>query len=119
PCRPRPGAGGQYAYLGAAWHPLVGFLYGWALLLLIETGAIAAVAITFAEYTLRLVDAPGVSPQPLAVAPIVVLALKVAPPGILILFAWFQAGAPEWLSASRVDETPTTALTFGAALIPI
>jgi APA family basic amino acid/polyamine antiporter len=133
-----PRAGGQYVYLREAWHPLAGFLYGWALLLLIETGAIAAVAITFAEYTLRLVDAPGVSPQPLAVAAIVVLSainyfgvkpgsrvlnvlvvLKVAALGILILFAWFQAGAPEWLSASRVDETPTTALTFGAALIPI
>ena len=49
-----PKAGGQYVYLRDGWHPLVGFLYGWALLLLIESGAIAAVAITFATYALRL-----------------------------------------------------------------
>ena len=48
-----PRAGGQYVYLREAWHPVVGFLYGWALLLMIETGAIAAVAIVFAEYTLQ------------------------------------------------------------------
>src|SRR5512143_4136719 len=41
-----PRAGGQYVYLREGWHPLAGFLYGWALLLLIESGAIAAVAIT-------------------------------------------------------------------------
>ena len=41
-----PKAGGQYVYLRDGWHPLVGFMYGWALLLLIESGAIAAVAIT-------------------------------------------------------------------------
>ncbi len=47
-----PRAGGQYVYLREAWHPLVGFLYGWALLFMIETGAMAAVAITFAQYAL-------------------------------------------------------------------
>src|SRR4026209_2756339 len=50
-----PRVGGQYAYLRDAYHPLAGFLYGWALLAVIETGAIAAVAITFATYALRLV----------------------------------------------------------------
>ena len=39
-----PRAGGQYVYLRDAYHPLAGFLYGWALLALIESGAIAAVA---------------------------------------------------------------------------
>ena len=53
--RQMPRAGGQYVFLREAWHPAVGFLYGWALLLMIETGAIAAVAITFAQYALRLV----------------------------------------------------------------
>jgi APA family basic amino acid/polyamine antiporter len=48
-----PQAGGHYAYLRRAFHPLAGFLYGWGLLLMIEGGAIAAVGITFAEYFLR------------------------------------------------------------------
>ena len=66
-----PKAGGQYVYLREAYHPLVGFLYGWALLLLIECGAIAAVAITFAEYALRLVGRDDASALPLAIAAIV------------------------------------------------
>ena len=50
----RPEVGGQYAYLREASHPLVAFLYGWALLLVIQTGGMAAVAITFARYFLEL-----------------------------------------------------------------
>src|SRR5512144_352486 len=46
----RPEAGGQYAYLRDAYHPAVAFLYGWALLLVIQTGGMAAVAVTFAKY---------------------------------------------------------------------
>jgi APA family basic amino acid/polyamine antiporter len=45
-----PGAGGQYFYLREAYHPAVAFLYGWVLLLVIQTGGMAAVAITFARY---------------------------------------------------------------------
>jgi len=51
----RPEVGGQYAYLREAMHPLVAFLYGWALLLVIETGGMAATAITFARYFRELV----------------------------------------------------------------
>ena len=46
----RPKAGGGYVYLRDTWGPLPAFLYGWALLLVIATGAIAAVAVTFASY---------------------------------------------------------------------
>ena len=56
-----PRAGGQYVYLRDAWHPVVGFLYGWALLFMIETGAMAAVAIAFAQYALRLAGASAAS----------------------------------------------------------
>ena len=49
-----PEVGGQYAYLRAAFHPVVGFLYGWALLLVIEAGGMAAVTVTFAKYLLEL-----------------------------------------------------------------
>jgi APA family basic amino acid/polyamine antiporter len=133
-----PKAGGQYVYLSQAWHPLVGFLYGWALLFLIEAGAMAAVSLAFAEYALRLAGTTVVSPTALAIVAIVVLSevnyvgvkagsrvlnvfvvLKVAALAVLILFAWFQAGAPEWFSRARVDDTPTGGLDFGAALIPI
>jgi len=46
----RPQVGGQYAYLRDAYHPAVAFLYAWALLLVIQTGGMAAVAVTFARY---------------------------------------------------------------------
>ncbi len=52
----RPEVGGQYAYLREASHPLVAFLYGWALLLVIQTGGMAAVAITFARYFIELTN---------------------------------------------------------------
>jgi len=51
----RPGVGGQYAYLRDAFHPLAAFLYGWVLLLVVQTGGMAATALIFARYTGRLV----------------------------------------------------------------
>lgn len=51
-----PVVGGQYAYLREALHPGVAFLYGWVLLLVIQTGGMAAVAVTFARYFLELTD---------------------------------------------------------------
>src|SRR6516164_6983227 len=53
-----PVVGGQYAYLREALHPGVAFLYGWVLLLVIQTGGMAAVAVTFARYFLELTDWP-------------------------------------------------------------
>src|SRR5437868_14934149 len=44
-------SGGQYVYLRDAFHPSIAFLYGWALLLVIQTGGMAACAITFARYS--------------------------------------------------------------------
>src|SRR3984885_3511594 len=46
-----PHAGGQYVYLREAFGPMAGFLYGWTLFLVIQTGTIAAVAVAFAKYT--------------------------------------------------------------------
>ena len=45
-----PGTGGQYLYLREAYHPSVAFIYGWGLLLVTQTGGMAAVAIIFASY---------------------------------------------------------------------
>src|SRR3954454_23540417 len=50
----RPEAGGQYAYLRDAYHPAAAFMYGWVLLLVIQSGGMAAVAVTFARYTIEL-----------------------------------------------------------------
>src|SRR3954469_18755492 len=52
-----PEVGGQYAYLREAYSPLVAFLYGWVLLLVIQTGGMAAVTITFAKYFLEVTHA--------------------------------------------------------------
>ena len=53
-----PVVGGQYAYLRDALHPAVAFMYGWVLLLVIQTGGMAAVAVTFARYFLELTRWP-------------------------------------------------------------
>src|SRR5213593_1937766 len=45
-----PAAGGQYVYLREAYSPLWGFLYGWTMFLVIQTGTIAAVAVAFAKF---------------------------------------------------------------------
>jgi APA family basic amino acid/polyamine antiporter len=45
-----PRAGGQYVYLRESYSPLVGFLFGWTLFLVIQTGMVAAVAVGFARY---------------------------------------------------------------------
>jgi APA family basic amino acid/polyamine antiporter len=54
----RPEVGGQYAYLRDAWGPVPAFLYGWSLLLVIQSGGMAAVAITFARYFLDITHWP-------------------------------------------------------------
>src|SRR5512141_3316665 len=69
-----PRAGGQYVYLREAYHPIVAFLFGWASLLMIQGGGLAAVAITFAQYTLRLTGTREAAVVPLAIAAIALVA---------------------------------------------
>src|SRR6185369_17022362 len=69
-----PRTGGEYVYLKEAWHPSVAFLFGWASLLMIQGGGLAAVAITFAQYAVRLTGGDSPAVVPLAVASIVVVA---------------------------------------------
>jgi basic amino acid/polyamine antiporter, APA family len=135
-----PKAGGQYVYLRDAYHPLAGFLYGWALLLMIETGAIAAVAITFATYALRLAGRPDVAAVPVAVASVIVLSiinylgvkpgsrvlnvfvvLKVAALAVLIVAGAFAPSFEGWWTASRPPgpDAGSVVVAFGAALVPI
>ena len=63
-----PKAGGQYVYLRESYSPLWGFLYGWTLFLVIQTGTIAAVAVAFARFLGVL--APSVSPTSWIIAPV-------------------------------------------------
>jgi len=63
-----PHAGGQYVYLREAYSPLWGFLYGWTLFLVIQTGTIAAVAVGFARYL--GVFFPSISPNTWIIPPI-------------------------------------------------
>jgi APA family basic amino acid/polyamine antiporter len=69
----KPKAGGGYVYLRDAFGPLPAFLYAWALLLIISTGATAGVAMTFAGYATTLCGLPERAVVPLAVAAIALL----------------------------------------------
>ena len=71
--RRRPKVGGGYAYLREAFGPLPAFLYGWSLLLAIATGAIAAVAVTFATYAVQIAGLAERATIPLALGAVVVL----------------------------------------------
>jgi APA family basic amino acid/polyamine antiporter len=130
----RPQAGGGYVYLRETWGPLPAFLYGWTLVLVIATGAIAAVAVTFANYALALAGLPDRLTVPLAVGTIVLLAginyigvrpaaitqniftvLKLAALAALIGAGMFLAAPTPPLTASP----PPLVSGFGAALVPI
>jgi APA family basic amino acid/polyamine antiporter len=138
-----PKVGGHYAYLRDAYHPLAGFLYGWALLLMIETGAIAAVGITFAQYALRLVGRPETYAMHLAIVAILIVTivnylgikpgsrvlnvfvvLKTAALLVLILAGLLllpgsDTATPAPLEAAAVPSLPMVFVAFGAALIAV
>src|SRR5256886_4886572 len=67
-----PGTGGQYLYLREAYHPAVAFVYGWGLLLVTQTGGMAAVAVIFASYFRTLT---GIAWNESAIAAVALLAL--------------------------------------------
>jgi APA family basic amino acid/polyamine antiporter len=141
----RPAAGGGYVYLRDAFGALPAFLYGWALLLAIASGAAAAVAMTFASYASPLLGiAPG-NERPLAAGAIVLLSLVNAAgvrPGawtgnvftLLKLLAIVAvivapvttpeplalAGVPHLPPADPAGGTPwQVAIAMGTALVPV
>src|SRR5215470_4077326 len=63
-----PRVGGQYAFFREAFHPLVGFLHGWSLLLIIQSGATAAVAVACGQYVARLLHLGPDLVTPVAIA---------------------------------------------------
>ena len=130
-----PVVGGQYAYLREALHPAVAFIYGWVLLLVIQTGGMAAVAVTFARYFLELTQW-SVSASVLAAAALALLTAinclgvragsrvqsamtltAIAAIGVLVVCSFGSRGAPEM----PITGAPTSnlLLAFGAAMTPV
>src|SRR5208282_961598 len=134
-----PAVGGQYAYLREAYHPAVAFLYGWVLLLVIQTGGMAAVAVTFARYFLELtgwqVGASLIAASALALLTVInclgvragsrvqsaMTLAAIAAIGLLELFS-FLRGGPSQISWRPVLDQPMSMgliFTFGAAMTPV
>ena len=135
----RPEVGGQYAYLREAFHPAVGFLYGWVLLLVIQTGGMAAVTVTFARYLLELTGW-AVSERMIVVLTLAVLTvvnclgvklgsrvqsvlmlLKIAAIAGLIGAGLFLVRSPHPLLHPVLDRAPSLDLVtaIGAAMVPV
>jgi APA family basic amino acid/polyamine antiporter len=134
----RPQVGGQYAYIREALHPGLAFIYGWTLLLVVQTGGMAAVAVTFARYFIELthtaIDDRALAATALAVLTVVnclgvragstlqsvLMVLKIAAIVALIGFGLgtgtrYSIPANQSLTAERW----TSVTAFGAALVPV
>ncbi len=134
-----PKVGGQYAYLREAYHPAAAFLYGWVLLLVIQTGGMAAVAVTFARYALELTG--GRAPDWLIAGSALLLltaanclgvrlgstvqsllmVLKIAAIAALVLLGWLLVRDSRFVLHPAVGEGPSLGLlsSFGAAMVPV
>ena len=133
----RPEVGGQYAYLRDAYGPMPAFLYGWALLLVIQSGGMAAVAITFARYLADLIHL-AVPDSVVAVAVLALLTLIncmgvrsgsnvqsglmvlkiLAIAALVIAGLLFAPGASVESTAARPQPVSTLA-AIGAAMTPV
>lgn len=134
----RPEVGGQYAYLRDAYHPSVAFMYGWALLLIVQSGGMAAVAAAFAKYTISLIGI-AVPEWTIAVITLLILTLinclgvrsgsntqsvlmllKLAAIAMLIV-AGATISAPHAAARAMLDApmSPDLFLRFGAAMTPV
>ncbi len=139
----RPRAGGGYVYLRETLGPLPAFLYGWTLLLVIATGAIAAVGVTFADYLRAFAGLGPAWTVPLAIGAIVFLSainyrgvhlgattqnvftiLKLLGIAALVVAGAFLAGAgapalASSLPASSDQGTWSMVRLVGMALVPV
>ena len=131
----RPAVGGQYAYLRDAWHPMVAFLYGWTLLLVTQTGGMAAVAMTFAAYFRALtgttVGAPVIAVLTLGILTAVncfgaragsnvqstLMVTKIAAILMLVTLGWLALGHGAAAAAS-VEAAPVGGGQASAWLVP-
>ena len=116
-----PEAGGMYVYLREAFSPLLGFLYGWTMLTVIQTGTIAAVAIAFARFA--GVVFPAVSEAHYLIAPVHVLpgyavSLSTAQAlglGIVLLAALINSYGVQW--GTLITNVFTVSKLVGMALL--
>lgn len=83
-----PQAGGQYVYLREIYNPLVGFLFGWTLFMVIQTGSIAAVGMAFAKYTAVLIPAVSESNVLFTVGPLAVNAAQLLAIASIAFLTW-------------------------------
>ncbi len=132
----RPLGGGLYGYLRNAYHPMVGFLFGWTLLLVSGSGANAAAAVLFAGYLGPLAGL-SLDPRIVAVVTLVVLAainalgvrqgsnwqnltvlLKVGALGILIV-ACFTAHPHTFAPAPPFEPSASLVAAIGVAMLPV
>ena len=134
----RPAVGGQYAYLRDAYHPLVAFLYGWTLLLVVQTGGMAAVAMTFGNY-FRELSGIAVPTSVLATITLVVLTvvnclgvragsnvqsalmvMKALAIIALVTVGWIAVGGSGGSAAADATGPSKSALAaFAAAMVPV
>lgn len=134
-----PVVGGQYAYLREALHPAVAFVYGWVLLLVIQTGGMAAVAVTFARYFVELTGWPLpdslVAAGALAFLTVInclgvkagsrlqsaLTLIAIAAVGMLELVSFSRGGASQFSLRPLLDQPASLplALAFGAAMTPV
>jgi APA family basic amino acid/polyamine antiporter len=134
----RPEVGGQYAYLRDAYGQTPAFLYGWSLLLVIQSGGMAAVAITFARYFLDLTGWP-LAEGAIAAAVLLLLTainclgvriggtlqsglmvLKIFAIAALVFCGWALAPAhPEFVAPSPQPASSGMIAAIGAALTPV
>jgi APA family basic amino acid/polyamine antiporter len=134
-----PDVGGQYAYLREAYHPALGFLYGWVLLLVIQTGGMAAVTVTFARYFAELTGLKVPEPVTVVVTLSVLtlinclgvklgsgvqsglMVLKIAAIAGLVVAGFLLIRAPHSLAHPILDQRASFNLltAFGAAMVPV
>lgn len=133
----RPQVGGQYAYLRDAFHPMVAFLYGWGLLLVTQTGGMAAVAVTFADY-FRELTGVGMSSAWLAVLALAVLTMvncfgvrsgsnvqsalmvtKIAAVLALVTIGFLAPPAAPATSSIAPGGSKSVPVAFAAAMVPV
>jgi len=136
-------SGGQYVYLRDAFHPALAFVYGWALLLVIQSGGMAAVAVTFAKYVCVLGKINAGEQIAALLAAFAILALtiinclgvragsttqnlfmvlKLLAIAVLVVFGLTVGRALQPDSAASASSPPTlwnSLTSFGAALIPV
>jgi APA family basic amino acid/polyamine antiporter len=113
-----PHAGGQYVYLREAFGPLSGFLFGWTMFLVIQTGTIAAVAVAFAKFTGVFVPWISASNKVLEIGRFSLNTQQVVGIGVLVLLSGLNCLGIRWGAlVQNVFTFAKTAALLGLVLL--